>query len=613
QCLPLLQKERHLLLGIQVRDSHDSTTNYHNDGASGGVVRGHQIQVVFRRSHERHLFRQNVNTPQATLARHHRDRMSMSGQVERPLQRRGGRVRGAEGYHKEDVLALLKCVRLVVPTSAEEWDQVLEEYRKTHAEPKGRSLRDAHSLRVKFKQLARGFAPGKDVHPDVQEAGTIMELMTTKTADGKLLQRRGGRVRGAEGFSPIDCEAILSAVRHILPVHRTDWEQVADEYCREYAVPNERLSRDGVSLKHKFRTWLREDANGSSRPLVTEALAIQASIDARTTQLGREVSEQLERSKGSLEAAPTCADEKHDTKVEVVATTEAPTSQEKSISEGGDKPPAVAPRRGGRTLGSEGYTRSDTRALLACVKQVLPVGPGSWDQVLQLYRVNHCIPNERSQRSTTGVKIKFRQLVNWKQDKGKAPSEEVLEARSIQREIDLRERLGRQPRSENDGSTGSFPQTPEASTSDYHDEQPASLAHGETRNNENLERQNVSADAAWSSSSHQSGAEPVVKRQRLIAPKEPEGDAVRSEIASRELELLRQREQREAEQAAWEKERATLDKQRMDMEAWTFVCDRLRSLFREQSTETNPDILSEIKDEIAVLKKKKQRLAGSMM
>ncbi|KAE9226627.1 hypothetical protein PF005_g5054 [Phytophthora fragariae] len=543
--------------------------------------------------------------------------MSMSGQIELPQQRRcGGRVRGAEGYHKEDVVALLECVRRVLPTKPQDWDQVLEEYRKTHAGPKGRSLRDAHSLKIKFKQLARS----KEAHPEAQEASAIYNLMSTKTTDGKPPQRRGGRVRGAEGFSTADSEAILSAVRHILPVRRTDWEQVADEYCREYAGPNERLSRDSVSLRHKFRTWLRDDVPEASRPLAAEALVIQASIDDRAVQLGREVSEQLEEPRSPAEVATRADDERDGGEAEGLKT-EPQNGQEKSTtsSEGGGKPPAAAPRRGGRTLGSEGYTRTDTRALLTCVKHVLPVGPASWEQVLQLYRVNHCVPKERSQRSLTGVKIKFRQLVNWKHDKGKAPPEEVLEARSIQREIDLRERLGTHPRSEN-GSTGSFSKTPEATGSslDYHDEQhdgqPVSLVHGESRTNENLERQNVAADAAvWAMSSHPPVAEPAAKRQRLLAPKGPEGEAVRSEIASKELELLRHREQRETEQAVWEKERSLREKQRMDMEAWTFVCDRLRVLYREQSTETNPDILSEIKDEIVVLKKKKQRLAGSMM
>eukprot|EP00644_Phytophthora_capsici_P004237 jgi/Phyca11/506010/fgenesh2_kg.PHYCAscaffold_17_\ len=85
---------------------------------------------------------------------------------------------------------------------------------------------------------------------------------------------------------------------------------------------------------------------------------------------------------------------------------------------------------------------------------------------------------------------------------------------------------------------------------------------------------------------------------------------MRKEIASRELELLRQREQREAEQAEWEKERALREKQRLDMEAWTLVCDRLRALYREKASETASEIINEIEEEIAVLKKKQQRLAS---
>jgi len=132
-----------------------------------------------------------------------------------------------------------------------------------------------------------------------------------------------------------------------------------------------------------------------------------------------------------------------------------------------------------------------------------------------------------------------------------------------------------------------------------------------------LERQNV---VGWSVNSrvHVPDAAAVEKRQKQDAggacvPTDPEGTALRSEIASRELELLRQREQREAEQAAWEKERALSEKQQADMKAWTFVCDRLRQLYRERAAESNLEILGEIEEEVAVLKRKKQRLAGSMM
>ncbi|GMF17309.1 unnamed protein product [Phytophthora fragariaefolia] len=544
--------------------------------------------------------------------------MSTSEHLELPVHRRGGRMPGAEGYHHEDIVALLRCARHVLPVTTEDWSAVLDEYRKTHAEPKGRSLRDAYSLKVKFKQLARSCKPGKLAHPNAQEASAIVDLIKAKLGDGGVSQRRGGRVKGAEGFSSADTQAILDVVRRILPVHMSDWEQVAAEYCKGYAVPNDRVSRDGFSLRHKFRNYLRDDGESLPRPVVTEAQAIQASIVAKTNQLAVTVSAQLEDIRGHGGEAATPVDDVSGGETEAITKEEANTQEKHtSGSETVERPRSIDLRRGGRVVGAEGYSQSDKRALLACIKQVLPVGPASWEQVLQLYRMNHCIPNNRSQRNLTGIKTKFRQLVYRK---GKEPSEEVLEARFIHRQIEVSSKLGKHPRSEG-SSAGSFPHSPEVSSPGSNEVQPDLMSQGENRMNENLERQNVTADAAvWSVSSQQLAAEPAVKRHKQdpnnvkgSTPNEPESEAVQSEIASRELELLRQREQREAEQAAWEKERSLREKQRMDMEAWTFVCDRLRALYREQSTESDPDIVSEIKDEISILKKKKQRLAGLMV
>ncbi|KAG2765103.1 hypothetical protein JG687_00003013 [Phytophthora cactorum] len=535
--------------------------------------------------------------------------MSTNENTEYLPQRRGGRVRGAEGYHKEDVLALLKSVRAVVPTTTEEWDQVLDEYRQTHAIPSTRAQRDTSSLKSKFKQLARSFKSGGDARPDVQEAGAILVLIEAKMTDGKCLQRRGGRARGAEGFSSGDSQAILSIVRRFLPVQRSDWEQVAEEYCREYAEPNERLNRDGSSLKNKFRNWLKEDTTNMPRAEVTKALAIQEEIDARLEKIAKDYAS-LEHEKAEVARSITEAVEDRSGSDTETNGMEEANGHEKvaASSEGGDKTPVMAPRRGGRTLGSEGYSQSDTRALLACVKETLPSGPTGWEQVLQLYRVNHAIPNSRSQRNPTGIKIKFRQLVNWKQDSRKPAPETVLEARAIQREIDLHGSQGKRPYPESE-FYASYSHKPEVNTPERREERRLLLPNTETRNDENRVQQNVAADAvAWSSP-----AEPVVKRRKQDTAAVVQLDAdVRNEIASRELELLRQREQREAEQAAWEKERTMREKQRMDMEAWTFVCDRLRALYREQAAEKTPEIINEIEEEIAVLKKKKQRLANLM-
>ncbi|GMF25674.1 unnamed protein product [Phytophthora lilii] len=524
----------------------------------------------------------------------------MSELPERPPQRRGGRMRGAEGYHKEDIDALLRCTRLIVPTTAEEWDQVLDEYRRTHASVKARALRDANSLKVKFKQLARGFKAGRDARPEIQEAGAILELIDAKMTSGKWLQRRGGRARGAEGFSTADAEAVLKAVQHVLPVYRSDWERAAEEYNRVYALPNDRSTRDGVSLKNKFRNWLKDNGE-MPRAEVTEALAVQAEIDAKIKQMGKNAA--------ALETLPATVNDVDPTSAGEYDTVDKEDGNEHDTTsgEGAEKTATTDNRRGGRALGSEGYTLLDTRALLACVKQVLPAGPSSWEQVLQLYRTNHAIPEKRSLRSLTGVKSKFRQLIYFKEDTGTGAPEEVVEARAIQREIELGLKFGKRPRSE-DESTSSFSHTPDPSTPESPKDKSLLLPRPEARNNENLERHNVTDLAGLPANSV-----PVDKPSEKRYKQGSEGDTLRDEIASRELELLKQREFREAEQAAWDKERSVREKQRMDLEAWTFVCDRIRALYREQATESNPQIASVIDEEIAVLKKKKQRLASVMM
>ncbi|RLN51275.1 hypothetical protein BBJ29_004642 [Phytophthora kernoviae] len=503
-----------------------------------------------------------------------------------PLQRRGGRVPGAEGYHKEDTRALLASVKRVVPTTLEEWDQVLAVYRDSHAIPNDRAKRDANSLKCKFKQLAKM----NEAKPEGREAHEIMTMIDAKLTDGKWPQRRGGRARGAEGFSPQDSQAVLDCVRRILPVYREDWEHTAEEYYNTYAALNDRVRRDGVSLKNKFRQWLKSEdyemegvPRHDPRPEVTQAREIQLEITAKIDQ---------SRVKSQVETD--------------VRVNEGTPSESKSVDEdeyiSGEteeaKQPLAGHRRGGRPPGSEGYTRSDTNALLSCIKQILPAGPSGWDQVLHLYRATHTTPNSRS-------------------------------ARAIQMDIELSMKLGK-----NSESGSPFVHIPIAAgpataaitastpAANNHDQLQPESPHPEFRNNENLERQNVASELAtgWSLSPQVSSAESLGKRQRnhddagaaanVKSPtKDFASEVLRSEIASRELELLKQREQREAEQAAWEKDRAKREKQRMDMDAWTSVCDRLRTLFREQATEQNPEIAGDIAEEIQLLKKKKQRLA----
>ncbi|KAF1329298.1 hypothetical protein FI667_g5942, partial [Globisporangium splendens] len=93
-------------------------------------------------------------------------------------------------------------------------------------------------------------------------------------------------------------------------------------------------------------------------------------------------------------------------------------------------------RRGGRVPGSEGYSKADVKALLRCLREVLPVNGDDWDLVLRRYRDNHATPNARASRDTTSLRTKFRTLTNTKKRSGDPTCPpEVRDARRIQSEM----------------------------------------------------------------------------------------------------------------------------------------------------------------------------------
>ena len=125
------------------------------------------------------------------------------------FHRRGGRVRGAEGYSSDDVRSLLACVKKFLPTTTEEWNHVLEEYHRTHATPNARARRGSCTLKANFMYLTRYTQCGESTRCDMAEAKAVLKLIESKMVDKKCLQRRGGRPQGAQGYSAADSQALL--------------------------------------------------------------------------------------------------------------------------------------------------------------------------------------------------------------------------------------------------------------------------------------------------------------------------------------------------------------------------------------------------------------------
>ncbi|ETP51896.1 hypothetical protein F442_03024 [Phytophthora nicotianae P10297] len=69
------------------------------------------------------------------------------------------------------------------------------------------------------------------------------------------------------------------------------------------------------------------------------------------------------------------------------------------------------PTKGGRPVGVQGYSESDTMALLTLIDQDLPRGGNEWDRVRDQYNVQHALVEGRDTRTTDSLKSRFRHVL----------------------------------------------------------------------------------------------------------------------------------------------------------------------------------------------------------
>ena len=96
-------------------------------------------------------------------------------------------------------------------------------------------------------------------------------------------------------------------------------------------------------------------------------------------------------------------------------TTPASSTQRSSQARG----KGANAKRGGRAPGAQGYNPADCLALVAAVKQVLPLGSQEWTKVLDIYN-KYATENNRMAREVDSLKMKFRNLVDAKKPTGEA-------------------------------------------------------------------------------------------------------------------------------------------------------------------------------------------------
>ncbi|ETP41571.1 hypothetical protein F442_11344 [Phytophthora nicotianae P10297] len=69
------------------------------------------------------------------------------------------------------------------------------------------------------------------------------------------------------------------------------------------------------------------------------------------------------------------------------------------------------PTKGGRPVGAQGYSESDTMALLTLIDQDLPRGGNEWDRVRDQYNAQHALVEGRDTRTTDSLKSRFRHVL----------------------------------------------------------------------------------------------------------------------------------------------------------------------------------------------------------
>jgi hypothetical protein len=92
-------------------------------------------------------------------------------------------------------------------------------------------------------------------------AATKQEASCASRSSTNTNQRRPGRARGAEAYKGPNCNSLVEAVKHFLPLGSNEWANVQEHYNSEYALKNGRATCNQDSLWKKFRVLVN-----SSKP-----------------------------------------------------------------------------------------------------------------------------------------------------------------------------------------------------------------------------------------------------------------------------------------------------------------------------------------------------------
>ena len=106
---------------------------------------------------------------------------------------------------------------------------------------------------------------------------------TQPTSSNRSKRGPGGRAPGSQGYTAVDCTALVLAVKQILPLGSQEWNKVLDLY-NNYARANNRALRECDPLRAKFKSLhesKKPTGDAFCPPYIREAKAVDREIRAR--------------------------------------------------------------------------------------------------------------------------------------------------------------------------------------------------------------------------------------------------------------------------------------------------------------------------------------------
>ncbi|KUF76821.1 hypothetical protein AM587_10001245 [Phytophthora nicotianae] len=173
------------------------------------------------------------------------------------------------------------------------------------------------------------------------------------------------------------------------------------------------------------------------------------------------------------------------------------------------------PTKGGRPVGAQGYSESDTMALLTLIDQDLPRGGNEWDRVRDQYNAQHALVEGRDTRTTDSLKSRFRHVLA-----PAAPSGKTRCSALRTMAVEIQQRIMNKVHNVTVDDSQSLE---ERSDNDEYDENSASEHDEDSENQSNVNSlpSTQASGAAEADSTSQQTEQPRLKRSRSTTQIQP--------------------------------------------------------------------------------------------